>query len=91
MVGIGDALGGVHLPGDSKSVRKADVLMELWDRTHIWQSAIVADRDLGLVCVDEDPRVSMRATAAIASYHAVVSPVDRLLVDELDGRVGLGL
>lgn len=57
----------------------------------IWQSAIIADRDLGLVSVDEDPRVSMRATAAIASYHAVVSPVDRLLVDELDGRVGLGL
>lgn len=60
-------------------------------RTHIWQSTVVADRDLRLVSVDEDPRVSVRAATTVAGYHAVVGPVDGLLVDKLDGRVGLRL
>lgn len=33
----------------------------------------------------------MRAATTITGYHAVMSPGDRLIVDELDGRVGLGL
>lgn len=76
-------------------LRKASVNMSYIETvgnvTHIWQSAVAADSNLGLVGVDEDPRVSVRATTTVAGYHTVVSPVDGLLVNELDGRVGLGL
>lgn len=56
-----------------------------------WQAAVVAGGNLGLVRVDEDPGVSVRTTASITSHDPVVSPADGLLVDELHGRVGLGL
>ena len=61
--------------------------------THIWQTAITAGTDLGLVCVDEDPRVSRRpaACAAVADNDALVRPLYRLLVDKFHGRVGLWL
>ena len=60
-------------------------------QTYEWQAAVVAGGNLGLVGVDEDPGVSVRATTSIASHDSVVSPADRLLVDEIHGRVGLGL
>lgn len=59
--------------------------------THKRQAAVVADRDLGLVRVDEDARMASRPAAAVAGHDAVVRPADRLLVDELYGGVGLGL
>jgi hypothetical protein len=40
---------------------------------------------LRLVDVDEDARVTERATAAVALDDAVLGPVDGLLVDELNG------
>lgn len=60
-------------------------------QTYEWQAAVVADSNLGLIGVDEDPGVTVRTTASIARYNPVVSPADGLLVDELHGRVGLGL
>lgn len=57
----------------------------------VWQAAVVADGNLGLVGVDEDPGVSVRTAAAITRHNSVVGPADGLLVDELYGRVGLGL
>lgn len=60
-------------------------------QTYVWQAAVVADGNLGLVGVDEDPGVSVRTAAAIARHDSVVGPADGLLVDELHGRVGLGL
>lgn len=59
--------------------------------THEWQATVVADRDLGLVGIDEDTRVSGGTAAAVAGHHTVVCPAHRLLVDELHGGVGLGL
>lgn len=59
--------------------------------THEWQAAVVADRDLGLVGVDENARVSGGTAAAITGHHAVVCPAHGLLVDELHGGVGLRL
>lgn len=60
-------------------------------QTYEWQAAVVADGNLGLVGVDEDPGVTVRTTASIARHNPVVSPADGLLMDELHGRVGLGL
>lgn len=57
------------------------------DSTYERQSAIVADRNLRLVGVDEDPRVSSRATATVTGHHAVVCPSNWLLVDELYSSV----
>ena len=59
--------------------------------THIWQAAVGAPADLWLVHVDEDARVSSRTASTIARYHALVHPLDRLLVDEINGRVRTGL
>ena len=58
---------------------------------YVGNSAVVASRNLGLVCVDEDPRVAGRAAAAIARNNAVVSPPDRLLVNQFHSRQGLWL
>lgn len=71
----------------------------LWERLEVlavvfvgeWQAAVVTGGNLGLVGVDEDAGVSVGTTASIASHNPVVSPADGLLVDELNGRVGLGL
>lgn len=59
--------------------------------TYVWKTTISAAADLGLVDVDEDLRVTQWATAAIALDDPLLLPSHGLLVDELDGRVGLGL
>lgn len=70
-------------------------LHRIWVRrglsTHKRQAAVVADRDLGLVRVDEDARVAGGPAPAVAGHDAFVRPADGLLVDELYGGVGLGL
>lgn len=50
----------------------------------IWEAAVVADRNLGLVGVDEDPGVTGRTATTITGDHPVVSPAYWLLVDELN-------
>ena len=56
--------------------------------THIGQTAVVADGNLGLVCVDEDPGMAVRAAASVTRDDARVRPPDGLLVDEIYGGVG---
>jgi hypothetical protein len=56
-----------------------------------WEAAVAARRNLGLVGVDEDPRVTSGTTAAVAGDNSVVGPSHRLLVNHLHGRLGLGL
>jgi len=51
---------------------------------YIWEAAVVADRNLGLVGVDEDPGVTGRTATTITGDHPVVSPAYWLLVDELN-------
>lgn len=82
------ALCGAHWPKLSPiSLGHLSRLFSNVNVTYEWQSAIVAGGNLRLVRVDKDARVSSRATATIAGYHAVVRPANGLLVDELYGGV----
>lgn len=70
--------------------------VSMWQQTHnwvayIWQSAVIACGNLGLVGVDEDLGVSGRAAATVTGNHAVVRPRYLLLVDEFNGGIGLWL
>ena len=56
-----------------------------------WEPAVSARADLRLVDIDEDPRVSERATSTIALYDTLVNPADGLLVNEVDSRIWSGL
>ncbi len=67
------------------------ILLCLWIWTYKRQPAVVASANLGLVGVDEDPGMSGRAAATVASNGAIVRPRYFLLVDELNGRIGLWL
>jgi hypothetical protein len=53
--------------------------------TYVWQATVSTGCDFGLVGVDEYPGVAGRATAAITSNDFAVCPLDRLLVDKLNG------
>lgn len=59
--------------------------------SYVGNTTVVAGSNLGLVSVDEDPGVSTSATAAITGNDAVVSPLHRLLVNQLDSRLRLRL
>jgi len=54
-------------------------------------AAVCAPADLGLVYVDEDPRVSERATSTITGYGAFFGPAYGLLVNQFDCSVRAGL
>lgn len=58
---------------------------------YVWQPTVIANRDLGFVGIDENLGVTSGTTTTIAGDDTVVRPADGLLVDELDGGVGLGL
>lgn len=58
---------------------------------YIWDTAVIACCDFGLVGVDEDLRVASRAAAAITGHDAVMRPSDRLLVNHFHSRERLGL
>lgn len=60
-------------------------------RTYVWQTAVSAWGDLGLVGVDKDSGVSSRATAAVACDNLVVCPPNRLPVNEFNGGLRLRL
>ena len=55
------------------------------------KAAVAADSNLGLVGVDEDPRVTLGTTATIASNNSLMSPCNRLLVNHLNSRLRLRL
>lgn len=55
------------------------------------QAAVATNSNLGLVGVDEDSRMTLRATTAIAGNNAVVRPCNGLLVNHLNGGFGLRL
>lgn len=55
------------------------------------EAAVGAGIDLGLVQIDEDPRVAERAATTVTRDHFIVTPADRLLVDEFNGGVWAGL
>lgn len=59
--------------------------------THKRETAVVACANLGLVGVDIDLGMASRTTSAVAGNYAVVSPTYGLLVNELNGRIRLGL
>lgn len=59
--------------------------------THERQSAVSALVDLGLIDIDENPRMAEGAAAAVARHNAVLGPTHRLLVNELDSGVRTGL
>ena len=52
--------------------------------TYEWHAAVATGVDRGLVCVDEDTRVSKRSSAAVARNDLLLGPAHRLLVNELD-------
>lgn len=62
-------------------------LMALPDVTYVWQTTIRAPADLWLVHVDEDPRMTQRATTTVTSDPFVVHPSYGLFVNELDRSV----
>ena len=53
--------------------------------TYEWHAAVATGVDRGLVCVDEDTRVSKRSSATVARHDLLLGPAHRLLVNELDG------
>lgn len=55
------------------------------------QSAVTAGSNLGLVGVDIDSGVAKRAATTITADDSLLCPADGLLVDELNGGIGLGL
>ena len=52
--------------------------------TYKWNAAVCAPVDFRFISVDEDTRMSKRATASVTSYNAVLDPTNRLLVNEID-------
>jgi hypothetical protein len=61
------------------------------EQTYKGNTAVCAPADLGLIHVNEDPRVSERTTASVARYDALICPANGLLVDEFHSRVWAGL
>lgn len=55
--------------------------------THVWQTAISAPAYLWLAGVDEDSRMTKRTSTSVASYHALICPSYRLLVNEINGSI----
>lgn len=62
-----------------------------WNYTYVWDTAVRATANLGLVDVDKDARVAEGTTAAVARGHFFLDPADGLFVDELDGGIWAGL
>ena len=55
--------------------------------TYERNTAVCAPANLGLVGVDEYPRVAKRATSAIARDNTLMCPANGLLVDKVDSGV----
>jgi hypothetical protein len=86
----GGAFGGVRGPIKyQRYSRSQDFCYE--EGTYEGNSAVCAPANLGLIRVDEDPRVTKGTTASIARHDALVCPANGLLVDEFDGSVWTGL
>lgn len=62
-----------------------------WCETYERQSAVAASSNLGLVGVDIDSRVAEGAATTVTADDSLLCPADGLLVDELNGGIGLGL
>jgi hypothetical protein len=74
----------------------APLLLGIWFWnmvTNEGKATVVANTDLRLVHVDENPRMPARATTAttVASNHSVVSPFNRLLMNQFYCRPRCGL
>lgn len=59
--------------------------------TYEGKTAVVAGSNLGLVGVDEDPGVTEGTAAAVTLNNPLLRPAHRLLMDELNGGIRLGL
>ena len=59
--------------------------------TYEWNPTVAADGNLWLVGIDEDLGMAQGSSTTITGDDFVVGPPYRLLVNQFDGGVGLGL
>ena len=95
--GIRGASGGARGPGKSVSTqvlataKKKNSSRVRERESYKRESAVAAHSNLRLVGVDEDLGVASRAATAFTYHDPIVCPPHRLLVNQLDSRLRLGL